>query len=82
MNQERFSRWLNHLTPIRFYLLIGPLFGMLFILLTPPFQVPDEINHFYRAFHIAEGHVRVIKTDNRLGGLIPVSATKIVEPFY
>ena len=31
--------------------------GLLFVFLTPPFQVPDEVGHFWRASAIAEGYV-------------------------
>lgn len=34
---------------------VALLFGAAFALLTPPFQVPDEIGHYYRACAIAHG---------------------------
>jgi uncharacterized membrane protein len=34
---------------------IGGLWTLVFLFLTPPFQVPDEINHFYRAYEVSEG---------------------------
>lgn len=47
------------------------LFGLLYLALTPPFQVPDEVNHFYRACHIASGNFSAERHDNRLGGHLP-----------
>jgi len=41
--------------PENIYFLIALFFGLLFALMTPPFQVPDENTHFYRANQIAEG---------------------------
>jgi hypothetical protein len=40
---------------VRSSLIVALLFGAAFALLTPPFQVPDEIAHYYRACAIAHG---------------------------
>ena len=45
------------LTPEKAYLFLGLIFGILFLMITPPFQVPDEPQHFYRAFHVSEGNI-------------------------
>ena len=34
---------------------------MLFLLINPPFQIPDEPNHFYRAYQISDGRCTAIK---------------------
>ena len=34
------------LKPHYFFLIVGFIFGTLFLVLTFPFQVPDEVNHF------------------------------------
>jgi len=41
----------------RLFLCIGLAFGVAWILLIPPFQTPDEYNHFYRAISFAQGHL-------------------------
>jgi uncharacterized membrane protein len=61
------------LKPEHTFLLLGFVFGIAMSLLTPPFQVPDEPNHFYRAIHISEGNLFPEKTDDRIGGSLPVS---------
>ena len=33
------------------------LFAFVYVLLVPPFQSPDEPNHFFRAWQISEGHI-------------------------
>ena len=38
----------------RTFLLCGGLLGLVLLLLVPPFQVPDEPQHFYRAFQTSE----------------------------
>lgn len=41
------------------FLTLGLVFGILFTFLTPPFQVPDEPAHFFRAYAISEGSLRI-----------------------
>ena len=65
--------------PHSFFLVVGFLAGMSFLILTPPFQVPDEINHFYREWHISSGHFFATKQDNRLGGYMPRSLIEAVN---
>ncbi len=40
--------------PEYIYLPIALTFGLLFAFLTPPFQVPDEPSHLYRAYQVSE----------------------------
>lgn len=63
-------------SPEKAFLSIGLLFGILFLLIIPPFQVADEINHFYRAYQVSEGKIIAEKRDNVTGGLIPKSLVK------
>lgn len=57
-------------------------FGILIALLTPPFQSPDEHNHFFRAWQIAEGNFLPEKTsDQRLGGNLPSSLAALRDSF-
>jgi uncharacterized membrane protein len=67
--------------PDSFFVTFASFFGLMVLLLTPPFQVPDEINHFYRAYQISEGNFIAVKQDNRVGGYIPTSLEKITLPF-
>jgi uncharacterized membrane protein len=61
-------------SPEKAFVLFGLVFGMAFLLLTPPLQAPDEWNHFFRAYQISEGRL-ISKKDPRgvAGGDIPVS---------
>ena len=65
--------------PQTFFLIVGFIFGLSFLILTPPFQVPDEPNHFYRAWQIASVQLFPTKQDNRLGGFMPKSLIKAVN---
>ena len=67
---------MNHLkppTPKSFFLKTAVLFGLLYVFLLPPGQVPDEPNHFYKAYHISLGHSQGETKDQRLGGSLPTS---------
>lgn len=39
------------------FLSLGLLFGLIFLLLTPPFQMPDEYAHFERIYAISQGRL-------------------------
>ena len=44
----------TRLLPHNAYLVITLIFGPIFLIITPPFQTPDEPVHFYRSFEISE----------------------------
>jgi len=72
---------IQKIKPDLFFISFACFFGLTILLITPPFQSPDEINHFYRAYQISEGQLIAVKQDNRIGGYIPESLVKITEPF-
>ena len=55
------------------FLIFALFFGLIYSIITPPFQVPDEINHFYRAYQISGGNFHAVKKNDRVGGYIPES---------
>ena len=74
------------LSPLKFFILTAFLFGSLYALIVPPFQVPDEFNHFYRSWQLTEANTErgltAIRTnDNRVGGELPLSLKFISQPF-
>jgi uncharacterized membrane protein len=73
-----FTSWLK---PHLFFLLLALPTGLLLIFLTPPFQSPDEVNHFFKAWQISEGHWVGQKQDDRVGGKIPRSVIQVTKPF-
>ena len=61
-------------SPDKVFLLVGFLLGILFVFVTPPFQVPDELAHFYRAYDVSEGGIVAVKRDDgAIGDLLPTS---------
>lgn len=68
--------------PHRFFIITAFVFGVVYALVLPPFQSPDEFNHFYRSWQISEGAFIGKKTsDNRLGDSLPTSLLTISTPF-
>ena len=55
--------------------------GFAYALLVPPFQSPDEPNHFFRAWQVSEGHFFPEKKDHRLGGSLPSSLVQVSDTF-
>jgi uncharacterized membrane protein len=72
---------LTKLGPHHFFICTAAIFGLIMVFLTPPFQVPDEVNHFYRAYQIADGRLSGETYNQRLGGHVPESLIKFAEPF-
>jgi uncharacterized membrane protein len=75
---KRVSGWLTGLDPTRFFLLIASVFGLLFLLITPPFQGADEIVHFYRGYQVSEFNLVSDQSKQGTGGLLPKSLGKTV----
>ena len=51
--------------------------GSIYILAFPAGNIPDEINHFYRAFSLAFGNLQSIKfSDTSVGAVLPVAIQK------
>lgn len=61
------------LSPDRFFLVVGLLFGIALVFVTPPFQVPDEPAHFYRAWSVSEGLLVVPGGQSWAGAELPAS---------
>jgi len=72
---------MDKLSPQKAFLCIILIFGLLLTVFTPPFKVPDEINHFYRAWQVSTGTFSSIKQNQRLGGYIPKSLENFSSEF-
>lgn len=64
-----------------YHIYLTVLFGFFFALLVPPFQSPDESNHFLRAWQVSEGRFFPESTGTRLGGNLPASLTQVCDSF-
>ncbi len=66
----RFSRMVQ---PEYVFLVIGMVWGVLYLTVVPPFQVADEDRHFYRACQVAVGEMLAVVHDEQAGGWLPES---------
>ncbi|WP_321805326.1 DUF2142 domain-containing protein [Burkholderia sp. BCC1993] len=55
--------------------------GLLLIVITPPFQTPDAVNHFYRATQVSEGHWLGERYPGTSGGAIDGGAIEFATLF-
>jgi uncharacterized membrane protein len=53
--------------------------GLVYLVVTPPFQVSDEPNHFYRCYQISELQIIPERRDAHLGGDLPRALVSTVE---
>ncbi|MGD0388203.1 MAG: DUF2142 domain-containing protein [Tepidisphaeraceae bacterium] len=67
------ARWSARFTPRRVFLPLAWIFGTLFAVITPPFQVPDEFMQFYRAYQVSEGRLTASRQGADIGGYLPAS---------
>jgi hypothetical protein len=64
----------------RHVFLVTALFGgLVMVAVTPPFQVPDEPAHFYRAYTISEGRLLVDSSRPIPGAMLPASLAVLVD---
>ena len=86
------KRWWDHLTIPRLYLAVALVWGLVMVFLVPPFQVPDEPNHYFRAWSVAELQLlarddatvtlpeNVASLPERLGSAVPDWTTSHYSP--
>lgn len=70
------------ISPHSVFLVLGLILGVTCILLTPPFQVPDEPQHFYRAYQVSELRplaLVALNNGQREGTLLPTSLATFVD---
>lgn len=63
------------------FLAVAPLVGLACLVLTPPFQVADEPQHFFRIVQIAGGGIVGERRGDQSGGEIPSALVAMAEHF-
>lgn len=63
------------------FLLVALLFGLISILLIPPFQSPDESSHYQRAYSVSKGQLYYSVVDNQKGLYIEDELTNYISRF-
>lgn len=69
------------LRPERVFLVFGLLLGLACVLLTPPFQVADEAEHFFRIVQITDGQIIGDRRGSESGGLVPAALVEMRNYF-
>jgi uncharacterized membrane protein len=72
--KSSFEENLRYLRPAEVFLVLAGLFGLAFIVLTPLMEVPDEVEHFYRAYQLS--HLDIVSDrvgQAGYGGVLPAS---------
>lgn len=65
--------------PVILVLILGALGSIPLALLTPPFQVNDESQHFFRAYQLSEFQIRAEVQNGAAGGTLPESLSLLVN---
>ncbi len=69
----------DRLEPAKVYLILALVFGLLMTAASPPFQAPDEYEHFFRIFQLTQGDLLAEKHQDSAGGQIPVLVASIAS---
>ena len=67
------------MTPPQVFACVAGLVGIVLVVFTPPFEVPDEPNHFARAFQVSEGQLVSQRVANSVGGWLPRSIDQVAD---
>jgi uncharacterized membrane protein len=66
-------------SPEILFAVIAAIFGLIMVVIVPPFQTPDEPAHYYRAYDIADFKWIAQKTASGMGDELPQSLYRIAE---
>jgi len=75
------TAWAWAQRPERVFVALACTFGLLYLLLMPPFQAPDEFYHFCRAYQVSEGGWFVERAGDTTGGYLPVELERAFARF-
>ena len=64
---------------VKRFFYLSCIFGMLFLMLTPPFQAPDEDSHFKKAYVIAKGNLFPDIEDGKEGFRLPEEMVAYID---
>jgi len=78
---KNINQLIEGISAVQFFQITALCFGLAIVFIIPPFQVPDEPDHFERAFHLAGGHFFGTQQNHRLGGEVPESIVRL-EAIY
>ena len=65
----------------KYFLAFSLVFGLIYVFLIPPFQAPDEDNHFFRCYQLATPSINQDLPVDRLGAVLPTSLDEYADQF-
>ena len=68
---------MNRLKPDSVFLVLALVFGTVTLLANPPFEAPDECEHFFRIFQLSEGTLVGQRQGGDAGGVLPTAIFKV-----
>ena len=63
--------------PAFFVLLVGAIFGGSMVFVTPPFDAPEEPQHFHRSYQCSQGTIWATRNGQTSGGDMPLSLRRV-----
>ena len=73
---------IKSLNPQYVFIILGLIYGIAFLVLIPPFQVPDEYEHYYKSWDLSSGHLIPEKIGNKAGVSVPESVKIMTDNTY
>jgi uncharacterized membrane protein len=61
------------------YVVVAAICGVIMVFLSPPFQAPDEVNHFFRAWTLAQGRLLAVREGGLVGAPVSVAVFRWVS---
>lgn len=65
----------------KIFVIFALFFGILYAVITPPFQSVDEANHFLRSYAVTQGQIISTKKGDAVGSVLPESLLELVQKF-
>lgn len=75
---KKSTKYNSFFIPENLFLIFSIIFGLFFVFITPPFQVPDENEHFFRAYEISDLNI-IAKKQETVGDYLPRSLITTVR---
>lgn len=64
------------------WIALAGLFVLAFLVVTPPFQAPDEVGHFWRAYSIARGAILPVRREGKPAADVPRGVRDLVATLW
>src|ERR1039457_2706283 len=80
--KEKYATTPFFLKPQNMFVFLALVFGLCFVFTTPPFQVPDEASHMFRAYQLSTLHMQFTEKNNVYENNSPANKYNRVQGCY